>query len=534
MTINKEQTPKSSKPNFQSQFEKQEDDTPRRLPIVNPSQVPSSSQFAWTPRRPIPAQQYQRPLAPSQEYTWKQSTYPEPVQQYQKQHAAALSQQATLPLPPLISPAQIQRPKRRRLAIPVGIVLVVVAILITLGGFFGRDLLTSTPRISGPLSPAQPMYTGAFVQQPLNAMQIDSLRHLVGYMKYKQLASMYVARMPLDVELGQLIMVEYSDTSYSSNLDTMVNKLHAGGVIMYEFQMKTVNQTRNDIAQMQKRATFPLLISTDEEGGPYVHRLQNIYGPRMSATDISNTGNLNVATQQGHKVAHDLLSLGINENLAPDVDVNLVNGYDMVTRTFGNDPASVIKFAGAYMQAIQSDGVVACIKHFPGLGDALTDAHTGLPVVNRTRQQIYSVELAPFKAFIQAQNKLDYPGMIMPTDVLMPAIDPVYPAELSHIFMTDILRKEFGYDGVVLTDALYMKGITDKWDMPTAAVMALNAGNDMLLGPTGADQMIATLNALKAALQHGTLSKARIDEAATRILALKMEYHLMPAIPPQL
>ncbi len=377
------------------------------------------------------------------------------------------------------------------------------------------------------------MYTGAFVQQPLNAMQIDSLRHLVGYMKYKQLASMYVARMPLDVELGQLIMVEYSDTYYSPDVDMMVNKLHAGGVIMYEFQMKTFNQTRNDIAQMQKRATFPLLISTDEEGGPYVHRLQNIYGPRMSATDIYNTGNLNVATQQGHKVAHDLLSLGINESLAPDVDVNLVNGYDMVTRTFGNDPASVIKFAGAYMQAMQSDGVVACIKHYPGLGDALTDAHTSLPVVNRTRQQIYSVELAPFKAFIQAQNKLDYPGMIMPTDVLMPAIDPVYPAELSHIFMTDILRKEFGYDGVVLTDALYMKGITDKWDMPTAAVMALNAGNDMLLGPTGADQMIATLNALKTALQHGTLSKARIDEAATRIIALKMEYHLMPAIPPE-
>ena len=541
MTINKEQTPKSSKPNFQSQFEKQQDDTPRRLPIVNPSQVPSSSQLAWTPRTPptrpippIPAQQHQRPLAPSQQHTWTQSTRPEPLQQYQNQHASALSQHATLPLPPLISPAQIQRPKRRRLAIPVGIALVVVAILITLGGFFGRDLLNSTTTTPGQLLPAQPMYTGAFVQQPLNAMQIDSLRHLVGYMKYKQLASMYVARMPLDVELGQLIMVEYSDTSYSSNLDMMVNKLHAGGVIMYEFQMKTFNQTRNDIAQMQKRATFPLLISTDEEGGPYVHRLQNIYGPRMSATDIYNTGNLNVATQQGHKVAHDLLSLGINENLAPDVDVNLVNGYDMVTRTFGNDPASVIKFAGAYMQAMQSDGVVACIKHFPGLGDALTDAHTGLPVVNRTRQQIYSVELAPFKAFIQTQNKLDYPGMIMPTDVLMPAIDPVYPAELSHIFMTDILRKEFGYDGVVLTDALYMKGITDKWDMPTAAVMALNAGNDMLLGPTGADQMIATLNALKAALQHGTLSKARIDEAATRILALKMEYHLMPAIPPQL
>jgi beta-N-acetylhexosaminidase len=121
----------------------------------------------------------------------------------------------------------------------------------------------------------------------------------------------------------------------------------------------------------------------------------------------------------------------------------------------------------------------------------------------------------------------------MPTDVLMPAIDPVYPAELSHTFMTDILRNEFGYDGMVLTDALYMQGITQKWSMNEAAILALNAGNDMLLGPTGTDQMVSMINALKTALQNGTLLKSRIDQAATRIIALKMEYHLMPATPPQ-
>ncbi len=371
------------------------------------------------------------------------------------------------------------------------------------------------------------------MQAPLNAGQINAIMHLTGYMNYKQLASLYVSHMSLDEELGQLIMVEYADTSYSPDLDTMINKLHAGGVIMYEFQMQTFAQTKHDIAEMQQHASIPLLISTDEEGGPYVHRLSNIYGYRMSATEIGNTGNPGVATQQGHKAAHDLLSLGINENLAPDVDVNLVNGYDMVTRTFGSTPQSVITFASAYMKALQGDGVVACIKHYPGLGDAVPDAHTTLPVVNRTKDQIYSVELAPFKAFIQSPDRLLNPGMIMSTDLLMPAIDPVYPAELSHIFMTDILRKQFGYDGVVLTDALYMQGITQKWSMYQAAVMALNAGNDMLLGPTGADQMLATINALKAALQDGTLSKSRVDEAATRIIALKMEYHLMPTVPPQ-
>ncbi len=99
--------------------------------------------------------------------------------------------------------------------------------------------------------------------------------------------------------------------------------------------------------------------------------------------------------------------------------------------------------------------------------------------------------------------------------------------------MTEILRKQFGFDGVVLTDALYMRGITEKWSMPEAAVLALNAGNDMLLGPTDQDQMIQMLNALKAALKNGRLSKARVDEAATRIIALKMQYHLMPAVVPQ-
>ncbi len=350
---------------------------------------------------------------------------------------------------------------------------------------------------------------------------------------YKQLASLYVARMTLDEELGQLIMVEYSGTGYSQDLNTMINTLHAGGVILYAFQMRTFAQTHQDIAQMQAHAGLPLLVSTDEEGGPFVDRLANIYGMRMSAEDMAASGDVNVAMEQGLNAGHDLLALGINTNLAPDVDVNLADGDDLVSRTFGDTPGSVIRYAGAYLRGLQGEGVIGCVKHYPGLGSATGDAHAELPVVNRTRGQLYAVELAPFKAFIQSANRFEQPGMVMATDVLMPAIDARYPAELSHIFMTDILRNEFGYDGVVLTDALYMQGIAQRWSLPEAAVLALNAGNDMLLGPTGADQMVAVVNGLKAALRDGTLSKARVDEAATRILALKMEYHLMSAVLPQ-
>jgi len=263
-----------------------------------------------------------------------------------------------------------------------------------------------------------------------------------------------------------------------------------------------------------------------------VRRLDLIYGPRMSATQIEQTGDVKVAAQQGLKVSKQMAALGLNEDLTPDVDVNQVNGYDMVTRTFGNTPAEVIKYAGPYLQAMQGNGTIGCLKHYPGLGGATPDAHKTLPVVNSTRQQIYDIDLAPFKYFIQSPDALLNPGMIMPTDVLMPAIDPKYPAELSHIFMTDILRNEFHYDGVVLTDALYMQGITKTWDMYTASVMALQAGDDMLLGANGTAQTIGVINAIKQALKDGQLTKARIDESAARIIALKMQYHLMPTYVP--
>jgi beta-N-acetylhexosaminidase len=486
--------------------------------LIHPQQtdLPEQKGPGWVaPSRPMPATQYQRATSTTQ----------------MSPSSLLPAQVLSRPLP-VIVPTQSFPPKRHRRRTFFILFLLMLALLVALGAILGPNLFANIP---GSVSNSLPALgaSGPFVKAPLNADQINAIMHLNGYMKFKQLASMYVSHMTLDEELGQLIMVEYADTSYSADLDTMINQLHAGGVIMYEFQMQTFDQTKHDIAEMQQHASIPLLISTDEEGGPYVHRLSHIYGYRMSATDIYNTGNPEVATQQGHKAAHDLLSLGINENLAPDVDVNLVNGYDMVKRTFGNTPQSVVTYAGAYMKALQGNGVVACIKHYPGLGDATPDAHTTLPVVNRTRDQIYSVELAPFKAFIQSPDRLLNPGMIMPTDVLMPAIDPVYPAELSHIFMTDILRKQFGYDGVVLTDALYMQGITQKWSMDQAAVMSLNAGNDMILGPTGADQMLAMINAFKVALHNGTLSETRVDAAATRIIALKMEYHLMPAVPPQ-
>ncbi|MGH2496159.1 MAG: glycoside hydrolase family 3 N-terminal domain-containing protein, partial [Ktedonobacteraceae bacterium] len=327
----------------------------------------------------IQNQQPQQPFTPPPDASLAR---PMPAKVYQQQRAEPVEELPVSAQPykrqaPLV-PAPNAPRRKRRVRTPVIALLLVLIGLVGVGSFFApRFFQTSsgagTKNIQG-VTPG-----GPFVGPPLSSKQVDAIMHLSGYMKDKALASMYVSHMTLDEELGQLIMVEYADgcgsasgvcpgvtSYYESDLDTMINTLHAGGVIMYEFQMQNFNQTKNDLAKMQSRASIPLLISADEEGGPYVHRLSHIDGYRMSATDIANSGSTDVAAQQGAKTAHDLLALGINEDLAPDVDVNLVNGYDMVTRTFGNTPDSVIKYASAYIKAMQGAGVVGCIKHFPG------------------------------------------------------------------------------------------------------------------------------------------------------------------------
>src|SRR5947209_9531351 len=225
---------------------------------------------------------------------------------------------------------------------------------------------------------------GPFVQPMLNLSQVNEIHHMVQYMSYKQLASLYVSHMTLDEELGQLFMVQNRYPTYSADLEQTIERFHVGGVILYQWQMNTFDQTRHDIALMQKHATFPLLISTDEEGGT-ADRLVNIYPARPGATEMAQTGDVRVAAHEGALTAHDLLSLGINEDIAPDVDVAVVDGPDQAWRTFGSTPQQVTSFAGAYLKAMQSAGEVACLKHYPGLGAAQMDAHAGLPVINRSK-----------------------------------------------------------------------------------------------------------------------------------------------------
>ena len=444
------------------------------------------------------------------------------------------TEQPETPLPPHQGPAvhqgvaQVPRKPRMRTSAAwakVLILLILAFMVVFLGGDIRHMLVGSTTP-----APKVLAQTGPLIQTPLNSDEINQLHHLSQYYNDKTLASMYLSHMTLDQKLGQLFMVQYWGYSYSSDLETMIHDQYAGGVIMYGAQMNTFNQTKNDIARMQEKAWMPLLISTDEEGG-YVQRIMNIFGDRPGALETYQTGNIQNAAKLGNSIAHDLQALGINTDLAPDVDVPVVQGPDQYMRTWGYTPQEVINWGGTYLRAIQGDGEIACLKHFPGLGAATTDAHQNLPVVKRSRDQLYSTELAPYKYFVQSQNKLDNPGMIMTTDVLMPALDPTMPAELSHTIVTGILRNQLGYDGVVLTDALYMLGIANKWSLPQAVVLSIEAGNDMILGVRDSTVLGESVAALKQAIANGSLSMARIDESVARIIALKIQYNLWPSTP---
>ena len=336
-------------------------------------------------------------------------------------------------------------------------------------------------------------------------------------------ANRYVSRMTLDEELGQLFLADFTGGDYNANNAAMVEQMHAGGVILYARSITSASQTRALVNEAQAHAAIPLFVATDEEGG-YVDRLQSVYGFRPSASQIGASGSPSFARSEGARAGRDMHSLGLNFDFAPDVDVQLVDGPDQSTRTFGSTPGAVISLGGAYLMGMQDSGVVASPKHFPGLGAATSDAHLGLPTIYRTREQIEAVELAPYRAlFATGQVQA-----IMTTDLLMPALDPTLPAELSPAIITGVLRDELGFDGVVVTDALYMDGVAARFSMPEAGVLAIIAGSDLLVGPWTPGQMGAMMQALRDALHSGRISKARIDQSVRRILILKMHMGMIP------
>lgn len=342
--------------------------------------------------------------------------------------------------------------------------------------------------------------------------------------RVRQTVDYYLAHMTLDQKIGQMMMFETYATSWDGSMVSMVSQMHAGAIIIYKKNMVSRTQLPAFISAAQAHSTIPMFVTMDEEGGN-VDRLGDLgfAAPLPSASYLGSTGDPNLAYQSGMRAALALQSYGINTDLAPVVDVRLVPNQVEGPRLFGNDPTTVETYASAFLQGLQQNYVIGTLKHWPGIGSTTSDPHLTLPVIDRTTAQLESTEFAPFRDMLKY-----HPGMIMVTHVILSAIDPTMPSSLSPTIVQGILRDELGYNGVVITDNLWMKGISDKYSLGQAAVLAVLAGDDLLEGAWDPTHLQIMISAIKSAVSSGQISIKRIDESVRRLLTLKARYGILP------
>ncbi|MGQ4486554.1 glycoside hydrolase family 3 protein [Streptomyces sp. SAS_281] len=306
----------------------------------------------------------------------------------------------------------------------------------------------------------------------------------------------------------------------------MIAKYHVGGIIYFAWAHNTrdphqIAELSNGIqrAGLAGPSRIPLLISTDQEHG-IVCRVGEPATLMPGAMALGAGGSRSDARRAGQIAGAELAAIGINQNYAPDADVNVNPANPVIgVRSFGSDPQSVAGMVAAQVKGYQSAGIASTAKHFPGHGDTSTDSHTGLPVIGHTREQWAELDAPPFRAAIAAGI-----DSIMTAHIVVPALDPAEdPATLSKPILTGILREELGYDGVVVTDSLGMQGVRTKYGDERVPVLALRAGVDQLLNPPSLD---VSWNALLAAVKSGEVSEARLDESILRILRLKTKLGL--------
>jgi beta-N-acetylhexosaminidase len=352
--------------------------------------------------------------------------------------------------------------------------------------------------------------------------------------------------MTLEEKAGQLISVGVNARFLNQSSDEFkelrrqVEQNHVGGIILFR---GPVYESVHLVNRMQRLAKLPLLVSADLEAGSGMRFEDTTNLPWNMA--VGATGDPAFARRQGELTAREARALGVQHVFAPVADVNNNAGNPVINvRSFGEDPAEVARYVAAFVEGAQAAGVIATAKHFPGHGDTAVDSHRGLPVIDVARARLDSVELVPFRAAIKAGV-----GSVMTAHIGLPQVDPtqvtplpreaivrpsyaekevfvenaVLPGTLSPVVTTKLLRGDLGFDGLVVTDALDMSGLTIYFKQDEAGVRAVLAGADMLLKPADPD---AILRGLVEAVRGGRLTEKRIEESARRILAAKYELGL--------
>ena len=298
-----------------------------------------------------------------------------------------------------------------------------------------------------------------------------------------------------------------------------------GGIVYFAKNLEDREQTVALLENTQSYAKIPLFLGVDEEGGT-VSRVGS--NPEMGVPSVGDMRSLGkqqdpaAVYAAGQDIGGGLHALGFNLDFAPVADV--AQGADSViaSRSFGSDAELCASLAGVIVKSLRAEGIVSCLKHFPGYGSATVDDHNGTSVVEKTLGELEACDLIPFQTIIASEGSVPF---VMVSHLSYPNVTGSdTPADLSASIVTDILRDKLDYRNVIITDSHSMASITDHYSAGEAAVKALAAGCDMILMPS---DLQAAFDAVKAAVADGTLSQARIDESVLRILTVKAEYGII-------
>jgi beta-N-acetylhexosaminidase len=327
-----------------------------------------------------------------------------------------------------------------------------------------------------------------------------------------------VDRMTAEQKVGQLLIVGFEGKTVNKTVKAHISQRFVGGVILFDRNIQSPRQVArltNELQQLARETPhqIPLLIGTDQEGGGII-RMKKGATVLPGNMALGATGSTELAERAGKITATELAAVGMNLNFAPVMDVNS-NPHNPVIgrRSFGESPELVSRLGAAYIQGLQRHGVLATAKHFPGHGDTTVDSHTDLPTVNHKLERIHAVELKPFRAAIDAGV-----AAIMTAHIRYTTLDASCPATLSPKVLTQLLRDELKFDGIIITDDMAMKAIDARYPAGEAAVLAVEAGADMILTPGLLAKQRQVYNALLSAVKSGKIPEARLNQSVRRIL----------------
>ena len=330
-----------------------------------------------------------------------------------------------------------------------------------------------------------------------------------------------IPHMSIEQKVGQLIVVGFEGARINADIRSIISQYCVGGVTLFARNIQSLRQVArltNDLQKLTKETEgrIPLFITTDQEGG-WVARLKTGATVLPGNMALGAAGSAELAEQAGKITATELAAVGVNLNFAPVMDVNN-NPHNPVIdrRSFGECPDLVSRLGSAYIKGLQRNGILATAKHFPGHGDTTVDSHSDLPTVGGDVERIRTIELEPFRAAIEAKV-----SAIMTAHIVYPALDSHRPATLSYPILTGVLRGELGFGGLIITDDMEMKAIDKRYRTGEAAVMAIEAGADMVLTLWTYQNQVEVINALVSAVKSGRISEERIGQSVRRILKYK-------------